>query len=235
MSRVSQHNNNASTAREGELGDITIEEWLVTKRQFHDAACNVVSTSSLLNTRDMNLKSQVNARSFILNPRSEEAAYEHAETGIALQDITARLLESYTSYGAPSLLKESPEQPPSETMDCVACMVNLISPVARPILLHCVIGQKIERYFDTRQQATHLEQQNVVLTQQLEQQRELLKNVKRTLSREGSALARAQRAHAKEVGDLRSEVTRVNQRIQRRLRCAKSEPLLGTQRGTDSE
>ncbi|KAI0745551.1 hypothetical protein C8Q76DRAFT_688604 [Earliella scabrosa] len=81
-----------------------------------------------------------------------------------------------------------------------------------------LIAQKMDSYFTTRARAAHLQQEASILTQQLATQRELVKDAKKQMSRATAALNRSRRLHSKEQNELRREITKADQRIQRQRR-----------------
>lgn len=99
-----------------------------------------------------------------------------------------------------------------------------INPVALEHLARCnqhhrsLIAQKVESYFATRHRAAYLQQQTALLATQLARKRDLVKDAKKQLSKEATTLSRLRRQHRKEETDLRREINRADQRIQRQLR-----------------
>ena len=85
-----------------------------------------------------------------------------------------------------------------------------------------IIAQKVEEYCAVRHRTAYLHEQNIALAQQLSKDRETLKDAKRQLSREASVLRKNRRVQTKSINDLRLEIARLNQRIQRRIRCVRT-------------
>lgn len=79
-------------------------------------------------------------------------------------------------------------------------------------------AQKVDAYFATRQRMVYLQQQSTQLAAELVQQRQLVQDLKRQLSKESSKAKTALTLRQKKENDLRLAIGRAEQRIQRRLR-----------------
>ncbi|RPD71980.1 hypothetical protein L226DRAFT_525084 [Lentinus tigrinus ALCF2SS1-7] len=77
---------------------------------------------------------------------------------------------------------------------------------------------RVEDYFPVRQRIAYLQEQSVVLARQLIDDRQAVKDAKRQLSKETSAVEKARRIYVKEENELRVAIAKAHQRIQRRIR-----------------
>lgn len=81
-----------------------------------------------------------------------------------------------------------------------------------------ILGHKINAYYQTQQSAARLQRESTTLTEELHQKRESLSALKKQYSKEGVTLNRIQRKHLREASDIRKDISRADQRVQRRLR-----------------
>ena len=81
-----------------------------------------------------------------------------------------------------------------------------------------LITRKVDTYFATRQRVMYLQKQSSEIATELVHQRQLVKGLKGRLSRETAKFDKALQLQQKKENDLRLEIARANQRIQRRLR-----------------
>lgn len=85
-------------------------------------------------------------------------------------------------------------------------------------------------YFSLRQRNLQLQKQNADLLKDLAEGQRALKEAKKQLSRETTALEKNQRRHKQEVDQLNVAITRASQSVQRRLRYVRFTLIPATKR-----
>ncbi|KAI0715456.1 hypothetical protein C8T65DRAFT_144544 [Cerioporus squamosus] len=80
------------------------------------------------------------------------------------------------------------------------------------------VSTKMSTYFSLRQQNIQMQKRNADLLKDLTEGHRALKEAKKQLSRESTALEKNQRMYQKEVDGLNTAIARASQSVQRRLR-----------------